>query len=176
MKKTHSYETKSNRKNEILELLDKNKTLRVSDLSRILKTSVVTIRKDLDELEQEGALTRTHGGAVKNPAPHREYPSCAQKEKNREAKMAIASAVADLIQDGESLFINVGSTCSYVCEELRQKNNLILITNSLTLFNQISSYDNATLFFLGGRYDRSMQITVGDDVLAQLSKYTADKR
>ena len=64
MKKTHSYETKSNRKNEILELLDKNKTLRVSDLSRILKTSVVTIRKDLDELEQEGALTRTHGGAA----------------------------------------------------------------------------------------------------------------
>lgn len=175
MKKTHSYETKSNRKNEILELLEKNRTLRVSDLSRLLNTSVVTIRKDLDELEQTGALTRTHGGAVKNPALHNEYPSCAQREKNREAKMAIASAVADLIHDGESLFINVGSTCSYVCEELRQKNNLILITNSLTLFNQISSYDNATLFFLGGRYDSSMQITVGDDVLAQLSKYTADK-
>lgn len=175
MEKQHSFKSKSTRQNKILELLEYNKALRVSELSELLNTSVVTIRKDLDEMEKEGSLTRIHGGAVKNNISLYEQAYNERKNKNHEAKMAIAAAAAALVQDGESLFINVGSTCSYVCEELKRKNNLIIITNSLNLFNELAYYENITLFFLGGRFDRNMQITIGDDVLNQLSKYTADK-
>lgn len=176
MEKEHNFRSKSTRRNKIRELLEKHKTVRVSELSSSLNTSVVTIRKDLEEMEKEGILTRVHGGAIKNNLPQQEEPSPIDRNiKNLDAKMAIAAAAADLVQDGESLFINVGSTCSCVFHELKHKKNLIIITNSLELFNEISTYNHITLFFLGGRFDNNMKITVGDDVLCQLSKYTADK-
>ena len=178
MEKEHNFRSKSTRRNKIQELLEKHKTVRVSELSSTLNTSVVTIRKDLVEMEKEGILTRVHGGAIRNNLPQQEDSDSSFKDrniKNLEAKLAIAAATADLVQDGESLFINVGSTCSCVFHELKHKKNLIIITNSLELFNEISTYNHITLFFLGGRFDNNMKITVGDDVLCQLSKYTADK-
>ena len=98
-----------------------------------------------------------------------------RKNKKRDAKMAIAKAAAALVEEGDSVLINVGSTCSYVCEELKDKQNLIVITNSAVMFNQLAHRDNITMYFLGGRFDTRIQATVGDDVLAQLSKYSPNK-
>ena len=175
MNKTHSYKSKTARRNKIKELLNSGETLRVVELSEQLETSVVTIRKDLDEMERDGLLLRVHGGAVKISLSPQENSYIERKNKNRDAKMAIAAAAAALVEEGESVLINVGSTCAYVCEALKDKQNLIIITNSAAIFNQLSHRDNLTLYFLGGRFDTKIQATVGDDVLAQLSKYTPNK-
>lgn len=175
MNKTHSYKSKTARRNKIKELLNSGETLRVIELSELLGTSVVTIRKDLDEMERNGLLLRVHGGAVKVSLSPQENSYMERKNKNRDAKMAIAKAAAALVEEGDSVLINVGSTCSYVCEELKDKQNLIVITNSAVMFNQLAHRDNITMYFLGGRFDTRIQATVGDDVLAQLSKYSPNK-
>lgn len=161
---------------EIIRLLKDDSTLNISALSKILGVSVVTIRKDLDRLEKEGLLSRVHGGAiVKNTAVY--YGSDLKRRMHikAEEKKNIAKAVASLVNDGDSIIINVGSTCAYVYEQIKNKKNLIVITNALHLLNDLSICPNITTFFLGGRFDHGMQITIGDDVIDQLSKYKADK-
>ena len=69
----------------------------------------------------------------------------------------------------------MGSTCAYICDELKQKRSLIVITNALHILNALAVNPNITTFFLGGRFDPEMQITVGDDVSEQLSKYKVNK-
>ena len=163
------------RRNAIMDLLEKDSRLPVTDLSDALNVSVVTVRKDLSELENEGLLKRIHGGAVINRKSQYSENFAERKSRKAEEKRLIAKAAAELVRDGESLIINVGSTCAYICEELKNKNNLIVITNALHIVNELACCEHITTFFLGGRFDTDMQITVGDDVSDQLSKYKADK-
>ena len=107
MNKTHSYKSKTARRNKIKEMLNSGETLRVVELSEQLETSVVTIRKDLDEMERNGLLLRVHGGAVKVSLSPQENSYMERKNKNRDAKMAIAKAAAALVEDGDSVLINV---------------------------------------------------------------------
>lgn len=175
MNKTHNMKSKLVRRKRILELLEQDKALCVADLSEIFQTSVVTIRKDLAALEEEGLLSRTHGGAVTGAVSPQDQNYMSRKNKNRDAKLAIATAAAELVKDGESLFMPTGSTCSYAFDFIADKHSVIVISNSLRLFNQAATRKNVNFFFLGGRFDHELQITVGDDVMPQLSKYTVDK-
>ena len=175
MNKTHNMKSKLVRRKRILELLEQDKALCVADLSEIFQTSVVTIRKDLAALEEEGLLSRTHGGAVTGAVSQQEQNFNLRKSKNRDAKVAIAAAAAELINDGESLIIPTGSSCAYAFDFIADKYNVIVISNSLRLFNQAANRRNVNFFFLGGRFDHDLQVTVGDDVIPQLAKYTVDK-
>lgn len=175
MNKTHNMKSKLVRRKRILELLEQDKALCVADLSEIFQTSVVTIRKDLAALEEEGLLSRTHGGAVTSAVSQQEQTYNVRRGKNRDAKMAIAAAAAELVKDGESLFIPTGSTCGYAFDFIADRCSVIVISNSLRLFNQAANRKNINFFFLGGRFDHELQITMGDDVMPQLSKYTVDK-
>lgn len=163
------------RRTEILNLLDGDKSLKVAGLSEKLNVSVVTIRKDLEELEAEGLLKRVHGGAVKNTMSQSGADYEGRKRIKGDEKRKIAKAASELIQDGDYVIMNVGSTSAYVCDELKKKNNLTIITNALHLLNDLTLTPNITTFFLGGRLDTEMKLTVGDDVIEQLMKYTADK-
>jgi len=163
------------RKSKIMETLNKSSEIRVADLSRILNASVVTVRKDLDELEQEGLLERVHGGAVKNFKIQQNTLSSERLRHKKQEKEAIASAASDIIKSGDSVIINTGSTSYYVAKEFKKKRNLIVITNALCIFNIIAYYKNITTFFLGGQFNVQMQLTYGDETIEQLSKYHADK-
>lgn len=159
------------RKTEILNALNKSGFVKVNELSESLHTSTVTIRKDLEKLESEGLIIRTHGGAKKleTIAPENSYSN------KQNEKIKIAAAAANLVQDGDFIFINVGTTCFYVCEALKGKKDLTVITNSVHILNSLLSTPSITTFFLGGKVHTEMQITTGDDVIEQLSKYVADK-
>ena len=173
--KTKQIRNKALRKATIINLLQEYTKLRVTDLSEEINVSVVTIRSDLEELESEGLLKRVHGAAVINR--NSRYSDEFENRKNLKSKekQKIANAVAGLINDGDSLIINVGSTCAYICNELKQKKNLIVVTNALHIMNSLCDDNNNTLFFLGGHFDREMQITIGDDVCEQLMRYKVDK-
>lgn len=167
--------TPATRRVAIINGLNKHGEIRVADLSRILNTSVVTIRKDLDDLEQEGLLERVHGGAVKNFKAQQNIAFVERLNRKKAQKQAIASAASDMVNNGDSVIINTGSTSYYVAKEFKKKKNMIVITNALCIFNEIAYYKNVTTFFLGGRFDLQMQLTYGDDTIEQLSKYNADK-
>ena len=163
------------RRRIIIETLNNEGEIKVVDLSRRLNISVVTIRKDLDELEQNGFLKRVHGGAIKNYKTQQNTLLSDNMNTKREEKLLIAEATSALINEGDSVIINVGSTSLYTAQKFHEKNKLIVITNALQVFNEIAYYKNITTFFLGGRFDPYMQFTYGDDTIEQLSKYTADK-
>ena len=171
-----SYKNKIDRHQNILKLVNEQTSLSVTELSQMLGISSVTIRKDLDDMGKAGLITRVHGGATrKETQPSAVSTYSARMDVQKQAKKDIAAATANLIQDGDSVLINVGSTGAYVCEALKQRKNLIIITNALHLFVELSDCPNITLFFLGGRYDIESQTTLGDDVLEQLCKYKVDK-
>ena len=96
-------------------------------------------------------------------------------QDKQEAKRQIAAAAADLVKDGDFIFINVGTTCLYVCEALKSKRNITVVTNSIPILNSLLNTPSITVIFLGGIVNSDMQITTGDDVVDQLAKYTADK-
>lgn len=162
------------RRAEILEKLEDEKYVSVTALSSLLGVSEVTIRKDLDVLEELGLVKRNHGGVGK-PKKNKNSVDYSSKRKLHSAEKAkIAEAVMDLIHDGDSVIINVGSTNAFVCEELKKNKKAIVITNAMHILLELSDCKNVTVFFLGGRFDNDFQITVGEDVEEQLSKYTAD--
>ena len=163
------------RKATILDLLKTHNRVRITDLSELLNVSVVTVRSDLQVLENEGLVKRVHGGAIL--ANKSQFSKDFEERKMFKAleKQKIAKAAADLINDGDSLIINVGSTCAYVCEELKKKSNLIVITNALHILNEFSDCTNITTYYLGGLFNTEMQITLGDSVNEQLMKYRVDK-
>ena len=167
--------TTAARKQLILEILNKDSEIRIADLSKQLNTSVVTIRKDLDELEREGLLKRVRGGAILNYRGQNSAVYLDRMKVKKDEKMMIAAAAANLISDGDTVIINSGSTTLYCTQALRTKKNLIVITNAVQVFNEISYCRNITTFFLGGRFDPDIQATFGDDTNEQLARYKADK-
>ena len=159
------------RRDTILKTLEQNEFVNVTDLGNKLNTSAVTIRKDLEYLESQGLLIRTHGGAKKCT----NIDSNLRIQHKQTEKSQIARAASALVNKGDFLFINTGSTCFYVIEELKKKTDFTVVTNSYTILSSLVTTPSITTFFLGGQVNTDMKITVGDDVLEQLDKYTADK-
>ena len=167
--------TAAARKQMILESLNRDAEIRITDLSEKLNTTVVTIRKDLDELEHEGLLKRVRGGAILNYRGQNSAQYSDKMKIKKDEKILIAAAVANLISDGDTVIISAGSTALYCAQALRVKKNLIVITNAIQIFNEIGYCKDITSFMLGGRFDSEIQGTFGDDTNEQLSRYKADK-
>ena len=165
---------KHSRRETILALIEKDGKVNVADLCERLNTSAVTIRKDLDELEHDGLARRIHGGAIsmRNARPETNYFE--RMSIKHAEKLLIARATAELVSDGNSIILNAGSTSAYVLDELKNKHGISIITNSLTFASSLATCANITTFFLGGKVVNT-GVTIGDSVIEQLSKYTADK-
>lgn len=163
------------RRNKIIEILTQQGRVKVVELSKLFGTSEVTIRSDLSELENMGLLERIHGGAV---STYRSYYNMSLHERmkaNEEEKRRIAQEASKLISDGDTLMVNSGTTTLYTVQELRNTRNLTIVTNSLSVAQEIGHYRNIHIILLGGNFDPQYQFTYGDDTINQLDKYRASK-
>lgn len=143
---------------EIIKLVSECGKIDVNTLSDKLKVSKVTIRKDLDKLENDGLLHREHGFAVLNTDDDLKV----RMSVNYEIKCAIASRAAELVKDDETVLIESGSTCALLAEVLCQtKKNITIITNSCFIADRIRRYDSGRVLLLGGEYQKGSQVTVG---------------
>ncbi|WP_248928920.1 DeoR/GlpR family DNA-binding transcription regulator [Paenibacillus hamazuiensis] len=121
---------------KIVSLVNGSKELSVIELSNSCGVSEVTIRKDLIELEKQGLLIRTHGGAV--ALTERNVPSYfARSQFETPEKQAIAKAAAELIEEGDSVIIDAGTTPLAVASYLKDK-KISVVTNSLTVGMELS--------------------------------------
>jgi len=119
----------ADRQKRIQRLLQESGVVKVTDLSALLDVSEITIRRDLDALERSGELERTHGGAVYNQRMRIE-PRYAQKDAiHREQKEAIGQAAAKLVEAGDTLLINSGSTTKQVIRSLKMSRARIITSN-----------------------------------------------
>ena len=125
------------RRKRILEQLRLEGKVSVNALCEALGVTPVTIRNDLTMLEQEGRLMRVQGGAVRMPVetaiPENQGISCMAE------KLAIGQAVAQLVRDGDTLFINSGTTCEIVATQLSVRRNLNIVTNSLNVATRLGA-------------------------------------
>lgn len=163
------------RREKILELLRLEGKVSVTELSRDLDVTPVTIRSDLAVLEQEGCLMRVQGGAVRIPDARSEYPAAAaDSDVHGEQKKAIGAAVARMIRDGDTLFINSGTTSEYVAVALSIRRSLNVVTNSVRVAEKLGTVPSFRVLLVGGEINAQYGFTHGGDAQEQLSRYQAD--
>lgn len=147
----------------------------VEMLAARFDVSSETIRRDLGALAELGRVQKVHGGARR--AQLIREPSHDERETTApEAKAAIGRRVADLIEPGETLFIDTGSTTLATAGALAMIPNLTIITNSCRLAERVArAGSDATIHLLGGRYGVDNAQTTGVAVIEQLQSFRADR-
>lgn len=163
------------RRKKILELLSRDGSVRVSELSAEMGATAVTIRNDLDSLERDGYLERIPGGAVQSVKNFYNIELQYRRQKNILYKRAVAAGVAELVRDGETLLINSGTTTYYAAVELKRRKNLNIVTNSIYIAVELSAHPSFRVLLLGGDTNPQYSFTHGSEALEQLRKYRADK-
>lgn len=157
------------RRQAIMEQLNRDGMVQVTQLSQRLGATPATIRNDLDALALEGQLDRISGGAVRKVKPNDGWIS--NPTPVGQGRRAIAEAVLTHIRDGDTLFINSGMTTMAVAEVLSLRKNLNIVTNSLAVANYLAHQADMRLILLGGELNANYGFTYGGDALEQLRRY-----
>lgn len=165
------------RQREILRLLSQNSKVLVSDLSDRFQVSAATIRNDMQRLESEGKLKRTHGGAIlaRTTMPT-ELTTDKAATANRTEKQAIGKAAAELVQDGDMFLVDSGTTTRELIRALEGKHNLTFVTNDFTIVESAERHlQDCHVIMLGGNVRMQFHYTEGSAVLANLASYYAPR-
>ncbi|NLA93444.1 MAG: DeoR/GlpR transcriptional regulator [Spirochaetales bacterium] len=151
----------ADRQRQIIALIAQDGVVQVQDLSERFNVSVLTIRRDLDYLAEQGFIERTHGGATLRRSLPVE-PSYAQKSLEYPTeKQAIAATVVAMIEEGDTLFINSGSTTFEVIKALRD-HKVTIVTNNIDAAWVANEEAQFSLILVGGHYrTRSHSVSGG---------------
>ena len=134
----------------ILDLLEESDSVTVNEMAERFGVSEMTIRRDLDILEKKGLLRRVHGGAVLDRGRSYEPPFLSRAVENLEAKQRIGRVAADMIQNGDSITLDVGTTTMEIARHIAGKQNLTVITPCLQIASLLAENPNIRLILTGG--------------------------
>jgi DeoR family fructose operon transcriptional repressor len=148
--------------------------IRVEDLCRELKVSAATVRRDLDQLEQSGAIRRVHGGAVSVESRLDEPVFAAKASLAAREKRGIAEAALALIEPGDTIYLDGGTTVLELARLLRERTNLTVVTNSLHAAHELAGR-GPRLILIGGELRRLSQTVVGPMTRLVLQELHLDK-
>lgn len=159
---------KTDRTNQILELLSAETKADVTELSEKLGVSQVTVRKDLNELEQRGIIRREHGYATL-----RNMDDMGTRIAfHYDAKKKIARKASELVQDGDTIMIENGSCCALLADVLTETHHdLTIITNSAFIASYIRGKSGFQIVLLGGIFQQDSQVVVGPLVRQTASNF-----
>jgi DeoR family transcriptional regulator of aga operon len=159
----------------ILKELRRSGTVSVDTLSADLDVSLVTIRRDLDQLERDGLLHRTHGGAVAiQPLFYEPFKNDrsfqAQLEKFADEKRRIGRAAAALIDKGETIALTPGTTTTEVIRSLPLNQNITVVTNTVNIAMELSKRKDLDIFVTGGHLRGDWFSLVGPTAIHSLQR------
>src|SRR6202008_900135 len=163
------------RRQQILNLLEETGSLDVGDLADRFAVSVVTIRKDLDDLDRQGLLQRTFGGAVFSHRSRLNRSFLERPSQHLREKRAIAAAALEYIKDGDTIILDAGTTTLALAQLLKEQvKSAFIITCSVPVALELSSagYD---ILLLGGFVRNKSLALLGRETLTVLDRYRADK-
>ena len=168
---------KKERQRKILEIIERNGKVEVEQLANALGVSVMTVRRDLTELDELGFLERVHGGALllqqKNGGT--ELPVFERSKEKTEIKQRIGRAVAGLINDGEKIFLGSGSTTAAIASALLHHRDLTVFTNAINIANTLIAAPQIKVVIIGGSLRRSELSLIGDFAEHALRGLQVDK-
>ena len=154
----------SKRQIEILNFIRERGTASIVELAQELQVSDETIRRDAKLLESEGSLLKLHG-SLALPNLGGEAPFERRLRENADAKRAIAKFASQLVQDGDSLMIDTGTTTSIFAQELRHKRNLTIVTNSSDIARNLALVNGNKVYMAGGALKGDNGASFGDSAV-----------
>lgn len=167
--------TATERRNQIIELINERGYINSGELSAFFSVDSSTIRRDLAFLEKNGRLLRTHGGVLpQQDSLDGDSPWNVRRDMNVQAKCAIAQAALACIQDGQTLILDNGSTVYQLAVALRERKNITVITNDLMIAMQLSQHPSITLHVAGGVMLNNVYTLVGPDTLSKFANVHTD--
>ena len=160
----------------IMEKIYKEKKIVVKDLADEFNRSLPSIRLDLAELESRGLINRTHGGAILADMVNNNYIASKtflqlREETKKAEKQRIGKAVLDLIQDGDSIMIDGGSSTYYVAKYLGEKRGLTIITTSYHMLPVLLEIPDAKIYLTGGLIHRDYEDLIGDITVDAIQRF-----
>lgn len=160
---------------EIVTILENEGMASVSSLAKKFNVTEKTIRLDLNKLAEMNIVNKVHGGAVLTNAKSEIYPVAARKQTHVTEKCRIAEAALELIEDGDTIFLDAGTTVLELARRLDK--NVIVITNDALIAAELINHKNVTLYCTGGQLQRgnNSYIYVGPDTMQSISKYRTRK-
>jgi DeoR/GlpR family transcriptional regulator of sugar metabolism len=154
------------RHRQIVEQLNLTGRVSVTELSKILRVTEVTIRRDLQLLAKSGLLKKTYGGAVL-VGPGVQVSVRYRHTHNLGAKRIIGKLASDLINDGDIIYLEAGSTCYEIIPHIANRQGLTIIVNSLYLMHRLHELTGHKVVIVGGQYRSERMDMVGS--LAEVS-------
>ena len=167
----------SQRRQEIGRMLKERGSVQVPDLAQQYDVSTVTIRKDLRFLELQGMATRSYGGAIRkeNIQVDTEITIDRKQSLHAEEKFNIGKAAADLVNSGDSIILDSGSTTIHIAANLKDKEDVTIVTNGLNVVNELSQYEQLNVMLLGGTLRRKNMSFFGNYAENTLKDLHVDK-
>lgn len=163
------------RRDSIIQLLHKDGKVRVDELSEKFSVTSVTIRNDLDFLEKKGILHRTHGGALIRKNVY-EDPTLEEKQKlHSEEKQLIGKKAVELIESGDSILLDSGTTTLEISRHLQEDKTLTVMTNAIQIAMDLAGKKDITVMLTGGTIRSESYSLVGPDAESMISNYFFDK-
>ncbi len=162
------------RQRHIFEYIRKNRRATLAELCERFSVSPATMRNDLDEIQKLGNIKRTHGGAILVTKTSYE-PLRSDRVEHREAKIAIARRAAELVENGDTIAIDQGTTTYEMVAFLSDKRNITAIVNDIELALALEKGTSASIILLGGQVRRNYSSVYGSMTLRCLDGLYVDK-
>lgn len=163
------------RRNKILEILQEKGAIEVAELAKLFNVTGATIRRDLEMLERDGLLRRTHGGAVLPLSISYEPSYSSQKRKNLKEKIEIGKRASDLVYDGDTIFIESGTTNFHLAKNIKNRHNLTVVTNSIDIAKELLNSSGTHIILTGGELRKETVALVGPLAERTLKEFKVDK-
>lgn len=163
------------RQKQILSLLARQGRLSVTEIVEQFSISEATARRDLESLASQGKVQRVHGGVIAVEQAPPELPILQREGEQAVEKSMIGQAAAELVNDGETVFLGSGTTVLETAKNLRERKNLTVITNSLPVLNALAGIKEITVVSLGGQLRESELSFIGHITEQALAEVRVDK-
>lgn len=163
------------RKRRIVQFVEKYSRGSVQELSQETGVSESTVRRDLKELEEAKLLKRTHGGAVSLQSVNFEAPYSDKEDNLLEEKLRIARKAVEMIQEGDAILLDAGTTTLQIAKELKNFTNIKVITNSIMALNELKDCRNIEVSITGGMLRPDTMAFVGPMTERSLEMVRVDK-
>jgi DeoR/GlpR family transcriptional regulator of sugar metabolism len=170
-----SQSASADRKSKILLFIKEKGTVSIAEMAAEFAVSEMTVRRVLHQLGDSGLIIRTPGGAMIAPSGSLEKSFLERAAKMASAKDAIGREAAKLVQDGETVVLDSGTTTRYVARYLASKRDVTVVTTSLAVLEELAGHSGIQVRLTGGIYRRSSHDLSGNAVLDVLGSIYADK-
>lgn len=162
------------RLDSIIQMLKVNTSASIAEIAELCRVSQMTVRRDLQKLVEAGQVIRIPGGARIDHWRGAERSFFERLQTMSHAKRSIGAAASALVQDGESVVLDSGTTTLYVARGLRSRRNIVVFTFSLAALEELSSVEEVRVELTGGVYRASSHDLIGHAVAQSLSSVFAD--